>query len=286
MFKTGAHELGSGLHIPAPGKVQYYRAECLPFVPPEIKTQIRFPKAYPDSEQNLRYLDQVRMQTEKFMAENIQDNYFSTEKAVPLTATLGEVEVLYSAGDNVKTLASSGALNTLHERCNALTDGAQSSYITMKDKVENIIQTVQTKEDEIYSTIIEDHGLDLVKHDASDVSFRNYVKSMHFRRDIAVENLLVIESKLKEVPELESYKTQLVALVDVQVSAYDQLVQLQTSFVENVEDDAATREDLRIFTAQWEAFSGAKAKYGDASTDSAKLLGDQIGECTSNLGSA
>lgn len=126
MFEHGAHDVGHDLHIPAPGKVQYYRAECLPFVPPEIKTQIRFPKAYPDSEQNLRYLDQVRIQTEKFMGANIQDNYFSTESAIPLTATLGEVEVLYSAGDHVKSLASSGALNTLHERCNSLTDGAQS----------------------------------------------------------------------------------------------------------------------------------------------------------------
>lgn len=114
------------------------------------------------------------MQTEKFIAENIQDNYFSTEKTVPLTATLGEVEVLYSAGDQVKSLASSGALNTLHERCNALTNSAQSSYITMKDKVENIIQTVQTKEDEIYTAIMEDcEGVDLAKHDISEASVRN-----------------------------------------------------------------------------------------------------------------
>lgn len=37
---------------------------------------------------------------------------------------------------------------------------------------------------------------------------------------------------------------------------------------------------------KWEAFSGAHAKYGGASSDSAKLLGDQLNECTSNLGSA
>lgn len=97
---------------------------------------------------------------------------------------------------------------------------------------------------------------------------------------------MIIESKLAEFPALESYKTQLVALVDVQVNAYDQLVQLQQSFVDNVEDDAATREDLRLYQNEWEALSEAKAKYGDASSDSAKLLGDQIGECTSNLGDA
>ena len=47
----------------------------------------------------------------------------------------------------------------------------------MKDKVENIIQTVQTKEDEIYTTLMEDHGLELMKHDFSDLTFKNYVKS-------------------------------------------------------------------------------------------------------------
>lgn len=244
MFPNGAADLGHDVHIPAPGKVQYYRAEALPFVPPEIKCQIRFPKAYPDSELNLRYLDQVRIQTEKFMKDNIQDNYFSTESAVPLTATLGEVETLFSANDNVKQLASSGALNALHDKCNSLTDGAQSSYITMRDKVENIIQTVQTKEDEIYSTINEDHGLDLLKHDVSEMSMKNYVKSFA-KGDIAIENLAVIDAKLKDIPDLGSYKDQLVALVEVQVSAYDQLLQLQQSFVTNVEDDAATRDDLR-----------------------------------------
>jgi hypothetical protein len=43
---------------------------------------------------------------------------------------------------------------------------------------------------------------------------------------------------------------------------------------------------LRTLTGKWESFSAAKAKYGDADSESAKLLGDQINECTSNLGSA
>lgn len=91
---------------------------------------------------------------------------------------------------------------------------------------------------------------------------------------------------MAENSALGSYKTQLVALLDVQVNAYDQLVQLQQSFVDNVEDDAATRDDLRTYTLRWELFSGAKAKYGDGESDSAKLLGDQLSECTANLGGA
>ena len=155
----------------------------------------------------------------------------------------------------------------------------------MKDKVENIIQTVQTKEDEIYTTLMEDHGLELMKHDFSDLTFKNYVKSFA-KSNIAIENLATIEAKLEENPALKNFKSQLVALIEVQVSAYDQLLQLQQSFVTNVEDDAATRDDLRTLTGKWESFSEAKAKYGDGESDSSNLFGDQLDECTSTLGSA
>jgi len=38
MMPHGAHSVSHDLHVPAPGRVQYYRAEALPFVPDEIKT--------------------------------------------------------------------------------------------------------------------------------------------------------------------------------------------------------------------------------------------------------
>lgn len=117
MFPGGAHDLGHTVHIPAPGRVQYYRAEALPFVPAEIKCQIRFPKAYAQSQKNLRYLDRVREETQAFMDSNIAYNYFSAEQNVSLAATLGEAETLYSAGGSIKELAESGDLTALHERC-------------------------------------------------------------------------------------------------------------------------------------------------------------------------
>ena len=56
----GPADLGGDFYVPAPGRVQYYRAECLPFVPDEVKCQLRFPKAYADSTPSTRYLDIVR----------------------------------------------------------------------------------------------------------------------------------------------------------------------------------------------------------------------------------
>lgn len=49
--------MGPDFYVPTPGRVQYYRAEALPFIPDEIKTQLRFPKTYAQSAENLRYLD-------------------------------------------------------------------------------------------------------------------------------------------------------------------------------------------------------------------------------------
>jgi hypothetical protein len=57
MYTHGYHDLGPDMYVPTPGRVQYYRAEALPFVPAEIKTQLRFPKAYAESQINLRYLE-------------------------------------------------------------------------------------------------------------------------------------------------------------------------------------------------------------------------------------
>jgi hypothetical protein len=95
MFPNGSKDVDINLHIPTPGRVQYYRAECLPFVPDEIKTQLRFPKAYATSIANLRYVDQVREETRKFVEANVKQNYFTGETEVPFSSSIGETEVLY-----------------------------------------------------------------------------------------------------------------------------------------------------------------------------------------------
>ena len=79
MFPGGAHDVNHHHHIPVPGRIQFYRAEQLPFLPDEVKTQVRFPKAVAQSQENLRYLDKVRAETTKFMGEQIKENYFTGE---------------------------------------------------------------------------------------------------------------------------------------------------------------------------------------------------------------
>lgn len=174
-FKDGYHDLGPDMHVPTPGRVQYYRAEALPFVPAEIKTQLRFPKAYAQSEINLRYLDKVKELTQNFMNKKIDQNYFTGEGSVSMSATLGEVEVLNSASADVKAMAASGDLSSIHGKCDSLKEASESQYINMRDKIESVIQAIQTKEADIYDTLIDDHEVTgITKHEdcASSVMYQ------------------------------------------------------------------------------------------------------------------
>ena len=142
LFPNGAKDVDYHLHIPTPGRVQYYRAECLPFVPDEIKTQLRFPKAYAMSQENLRYLDKVREETRAFIQANVKQNYFTGEAEVPFSSSLGETEVLYQASDKVKSMADNGTLKSMHDSCQAISESAESQYISVKDRLENIIDSL------------------------------------------------------------------------------------------------------------------------------------------------
>lgn len=82
MFPNGPLDISHSIHVPAPGRVQYYRAEALPFVPNEIRCQLRFPKAYAYSVRNLRYLEKVKEETKKFLSENVKANYLNGDKEI------------------------------------------------------------------------------------------------------------------------------------------------------------------------------------------------------------
>ena len=71
IWPNGVSDLNKHHHIPVPGRVQYYRAEQLPFIPAEVKNQLKFPKAIAQSEINLRYLDRIRELTREYINNNV-----------------------------------------------------------------------------------------------------------------------------------------------------------------------------------------------------------------------
>ena len=88
------------------------------------------------------------------MKSNINQNYFSHQSEVSLNTTLGQSEVLFAAGDDVKELAESGALNSLHTKVEENQVLAHSNYHGIKDKLSSIIFAIETKEDEIYASLL------------------------------------------------------------------------------------------------------------------------------------
>ena len=157
LFPEGPSSVGWGVHVPVPGRVQYYDPLAMPFLPAEVKSQIRFPKAFAIRQTNLRYLDQIRAETQAFLNQNIKQNYFDGSEHVRLDISLGEAETLFAATEEMKTLSESGELKALHDSVNSLSEASESAYINIKDRLMNIINAGHAKEDEIYESLIEDY---------------------------------------------------------------------------------------------------------------------------------
>jgi hypothetical protein len=127
--KEYKHHIVDYFYVPAPGKVQYYKAIQYPFLPPEVRVQIRRAKTYAMSRPNLRYLDQVKEETQKFLNQEIKFNYFSGEDKISLDTTLGVAEAIFNASDEVKALGESGRINQLHTNCANFLEESEKSYI-------------------------------------------------------------------------------------------------------------------------------------------------------------
>ena len=223
MFPHGPHDICHSLHVPQPGRVQYYYAQQLPFVPNEVKTQIRFPKAFATSQQNLRYLDRVREQTLLFLKDNVKGNLFNGTDEVELNTTLGEAEVLFAANDNVNELAESGNLKQLHDNCNNLSEAAESSYINCKDRLMGLIGAGHNKEDEVVETLQEDHEITGIrKH---NIFGESVFDMMCFTYKMAsVENLSILAGEIDRAEDklsLQLEEAKLVSLLGSKVKVLE-----------------------------------------------------------------
>jgi hypothetical protein len=83
---------------------------------------------------------------------------------------------------------------------------------------------------------------------------------------------------------LVGYLEQIHSLLEVQTNVIKDLIDLQEGWVNNVEDDLATRDELDHFKKKFKAFSDA-AKENHETSDS-KLLFSQLSDAASNIGPA
>lgn len=166
----------------------------LPFVPVEVRTQLRFAKRFAQSVPNLRYLDQIREETQSFVDQQIKLNYFNGENTVSLDTPLGVAEALFNAGDDIKAMAESGQLQELHTRCSSLHEQSEKDYISQKDKIESIIQSIQLKEDELYKQLNEEYDIAAARHDSSNLAVLGQIsQGINFT---ALDNLMLLDEAM------------------------------------------------------------------------------------------
>ena len=87
----------------------------------EIKWAVRLPKRYARPTTDLRYSyeETIQNQIKDFLAQGIGADYTQGRREINLDLTMDEAELLYTASDKVKEMASSGELQKLHENVSA-----------------------------------------------------------------------------------------------------------------------------------------------------------------------
>ena len=102
--------------------------------------------------------------------------------------------MLYSAGDAVRGLAASGELTGLHERCSDLSDASERLYVSTRDRLQNVLQAAEAKEDDIYESLREDHDLQGIRMHDDGLSLSGLLAWA--RGGTTVENLSVLGKAL------------------------------------------------------------------------------------------
>jgi len=68
-------------------------------------------------EHGLPYNDEIQAQILNFMSSQIKHDYLKGSREINLDLTVAEAHKLYNANDRIRSLAESGALQSLHKRC-------------------------------------------------------------------------------------------------------------------------------------------------------------------------
>jgi hypothetical protein len=104
---------------------------------------------------------------------------------------------MFAANEDVKSMAKNGELKALHEECNTLGDKCEADYLSQRDKIENLIQSIRTKENNIYEALRNDHGLDHLKlHETSGGSIFDVLA--YASSGATIENMNHLSSALQD----------------------------------------------------------------------------------------
>lgn len=204
--------------------------------------------------------------------------------------SVGEAEVLFSAKDEVKELAASGNLKNLHDQCTQLTEAAESQYIGTKDKLENIVDAINSKEDDIVEGIVEDFEVvGLKKNNQSGDANLNNVIAFFRGSDLSAQNMATVQAALGSNSDASSLKkelSKLEALAAAKMEVLKELIELQAAYNDNVEDDAAGQGDLSAYKSQLASLEGSLGGAQVEETDASRIFLNSLKDASQAAGQA
>lgn len=224
-----------------------------PYVPDEIKWQLRMPTRFAMRELKLTYLDKVQEETNKFLASRIKHDYLQPDRDLSLDLTVREAEILIAANEEVRNLAENGGLKDLHLRYNNIHGKIETDYFSLRDYFAKTLQVIEGKENQIYEALIHDFGLTLKLH--GEVGGLLDVLGLA-SGDVAFENLSIVEAQIERGHEnahqLGEIRGWLHAYMGVKAQVYKIETELKgqySNLVAKGEDAAFVQDEYRLLAA-------------------------------------
>jgi hypothetical protein len=112
---------------------------------------------------SLPYNAKVQDEILKFLGSQIKHDYLQGSRDVNLDLSVSEAAQLYNAGSSIRSMAESGQLQQLHERCMNQQQAVQDGYIKVMDSLDRVLQQVSEAEHDIYEELLDSGVEDLNK---------------------------------------------------------------------------------------------------------------------------
>jgi len=97
------------------------------------------------------------------LGSQIKHDYLQGNRDVNLDLSVSEAAQLYNAGSSIRSMAESGQLQQLHERCMNQQQAVQDGYIKVMDSLDRVLQQVSEAEHDIYEELLDSGVEDLNK---------------------------------------------------------------------------------------------------------------------------
>ena len=220
-------------------------------------------------ELKLNYLDKVQLETANFLNERIKHDFIRPDRELTLDLTIKEAELLASANDSIRAQADSGALKDLHTRVTNAQSRVASEYFTVREQLSKTIQIIESKENEIYTRLVEEFDFNTVKLHGQGGGFIDLLGLS--TGDNAFSNLTIVESAIEKDHEaseqLKNIQGELHSFIGVKYHIFQLESELKEAYLLHVskgEEDTTARDELNVFKVARDNYERSFNRHGVA----------------------